>query len=99
MNVKDVFPEKNTKKVMVIVDQDGDYITIGDEEDLLVIDKINNRDLNKLTIVSKSWFDHVFDEEDKTKSKPIPTGVNPEYTDKDITITPSFGVNGVQEED
>ena len=91
INVKDVLPEKDPKKVMAIVDEDGEYITIGNNQ-LLVIDRIDNRELNKLTLVSKSWFNEITSD---GNVKEIPTGVVPENADVDNTSTTTFSVNGV----
>lgn len=95
INVKDVLPEKDPKKVMAIVDEDGEYITIGDNQ-LLVIDRIDNRELNKLTLVSKSWFNEITS---NGNIKEIPTGVVPENTDVDNTSTTTFSVNGVGDDE
>lgn len=92
INVKDVLPEKDPKKVMAIVDEDGEYITIGDNQ-LLVIDRIDNKELNKLTLVSKSWFNEVTSETKEEDIKEIPTGVIPEDT------TTTFSVNGVGDDE
>ena len=77
---------------MAIVDEDGEYITIGDNQ-LLVIDRIDNKELNKLTLVSKSWFNEVTSETKEEDIKEIPTGVIPEDT------TTTFSVNGVGDDE
>jgi hypothetical protein len=95
INVKDVFPEKNPKKIMVIIDSDGDYITVGDEGDLLAIDNIDSRELNKLSIVAKSWYDSVMDNMEQ-ETKEIPVGVE-QHVNENIITPKSFGVNGIDE--
>ena len=109
INVKDVLPYKDPKRVLVLLDDDGEYITIGEDEDLLVIDKIDDKEIEKLTLVSKSWFDEVME---KYSHDSLPTGVVDTYDEKEfedetededyddsIVIPPSFSVNGVVDED
>jgi hypothetical protein len=87
INIKDVLPERDPQKIMVILDDDGEYVTVGDGQTLLAIDKIDGRNLDKITIVSKSWFDNITSDSKDT----IPVGVVPESK-------VSFGVNGVDED-
>lgn len=87
INIKDVLPERDPQKILVILDEDGEYITVGDGDTLLAIDNIDGRDLDKITIVSKSWFDNITSNSKDT----IPVGVVPESK-------VSFSVNGVDED-
>jgi len=100
INIKDLFPDERRKNVFAIKGPDGDYITIGNAE-LLAIDKLDNRAVNNLAVVPKSWYNVVTEKlgniEEQNNVKEAPLGVNPpnENVEEDEE---ELSVNGVTEE-
>ena len=101
VNIKDLFPdEKRRKNVFAIIGPDGKYVTVGDNE-LLAIDKLDNRAVNNLSVVPKSWYTVAVEklgkiEEEENNTKEAPIGVTPpnEVEEEEAELS----VNGVTEE-
>lgn len=62
INVKDIFPEEQPCKVLVLVDDEGNYYTTGEDNNIVAIDTIDDRSVESLSIVSKSWLDGITDQ-------------------------------------
>ena len=94
INVKDICQEMDQSKIIVIVDDNGNYLTNGKGE-IIAIDIIDDKSVDSLSIVSSAWLNSAIDknksEEEPldNKSETIPTGVLP----------PSMSVNGVPVEE
>ena len=60
IDISSKFPDYTSKNVLVIEDATGEYLTIGEAGDkLLVVDRINGLDTSEATIVSKVFLDNV----------------------------------------
>lgn len=57
-NMKDIDPEQPNKKVLVIIDQDENFI-LSSSREIIAVDQINNRPVDSLSIVSREWLDNV----------------------------------------
>jgi hypothetical protein len=97
INIKDLFPEtKRKKSVVVIIGPDGEYLTVGDNK-LLAIDKLDNRQVNNLSIVARSVYEKMktqieMQNDETMEVKEAPTGAVPPEEEE-------LGVNGVVTEE
>ena len=97
INIKDLFPEtKRKKSVVVIIGPDGEYLTVGDNK-LLAIDKLDNRQVNNLSIVARSVYEKMKTQiesqnEVMMQVKEAPTGATPPEEEE-------LAVNGVVTEE
>lgn len=57
-DIKSIYPNKNSKKVIILQDSNGEYIT-GGNNSLILIDKLDNKKLSDVEIVSSNWFNGV----------------------------------------
>lgn len=74
-NIKDIFPTQKPCEVIVMTDENGDYVTDSNNR-IAVIDTIDHQEVSAVTIVSKEWVDNVvtvMDMDDNAE--------NPEYVD------------------
>lgn len=87
INIKDIFPEAESSRIMVAIDPQGNYLTYGKDKDIVAIDVIDDRSVGKLSIIPSSYFKEInkFYEDchDNAKEmKDAPTGAFPPVEDK-----------------
>lgn len=61
IDVSSKIPSVESKNVLVIDDGNGGFLTVGNGDKLLVIDKINELDSNEASIVSRVFLDNVLE--------------------------------------
>lgn len=94
-NIKEIFPEESPKKVIVLLDDEGNYYTIGKNNDIIAIDMIGDEYLDRLSVVKAKWLNNLLAEKkneesiSKTNQKDAPVGV----------FAPEVAVNGVATEE
>lgn len=106
INVKDLFADQQSGKIVVLINDNGKYLTTGSENNVVAIDMLDNRSIDSLSIVSAQWLNGVLESketadeegsesEDTTEESDvesgIPTGVLPPAADV-------VSVNGVATE-
>ena len=57
-NVHDIDPTLESKKVIVMVDDDDNFIVTGNKE-IITIDQVNGKSIDSLSIVSSKWLDSI----------------------------------------
>lgn len=97
INIKDIFPEADSSRIMVAINPEGNYLTYGKDKDIVAIDVIDDRSVGKLSIVPSSYFKEIsafydanHNENDEVDVKEASTGAFPPVEDK--------FVNGVEVE-
>jgi hypothetical protein len=55
-NVRDIFPAENNNTVLIIKDQEGNYVK-NDENLIIAVNNIDGYSLEASTLVSKKWFE------------------------------------------
>ena len=58
MNPKDIDPGQEPSKVIVIMDNDNNYLTLGKDNNIIAIDSIDDRSVEGVSMVSKEWLDN-----------------------------------------
>lgn len=91
VNAKEILPDQESCRVLVLLDSEGNYLTYKDSTDIIAIDEIDDRSVGGLSIVSRAWLKGKLDEigEKKKEDDQLPTGVMP----------PDISVNGVPTSD
>lgn len=82
MNINTIFPSQKSQDVIVIVDQDGNYLSRGNE--IIAVDILDDRSVNESAVVSKEWLDsanEILDSE--VSSDNIPVGAIPVNGEED----------------
>ena len=107
VNIKDLFPAAPSQKVIVPINKDGNYTSIDGK--LIAIDKIDDRDLDHLSIVSSDWLaakEDELSEEDSTDTEDNAEveEANDDEEEEDVIEAPTgalppMGVNGVVTEE
>lgn len=107
VNIKDLFPAAPSQKVIIPINKDGNYTSIGGK--LIAIDKIDDRDLDHLSIVSSDWLaakeDELAAEEDSANTEDTAEVEEANEDDEEDVIEaptgalPPMGVNGVVAEE
>lgn len=86
INVKDLFEDEQPGKIIALIDEDGNYVTTGEENNIMAIDMIDDRSVQSSSIVSTQWLNETLEElakysadksEVKEEKVEIPTGVLP----------------------
>lgn len=77
INVKDINQDLQTNKVITILNDDGEYLTLNGN--ILAVDMIDDRSVQSVSIVSKQWLDgamkHIDEANENDNTTPLPTGV------------------------
>lgn len=91
VNAKEILPDQEPCRVLVLLDSEGNYLTYKDSTDIIAIDEIDDRSVGGLSIVSRAWLRGKLEEigEKKKEDDQLPTGV----------IPPDISVNGVPTSD
>ena len=76
VNTKDILPNQDSCKVIVLVDHNDNYLTCENSNDIIAIDEIDDRSLEGLSIVSKEWLEGKLSELENTTQQ-LPTGMVP----------------------
>ena len=72
---KDIFPDEKKGKVIVIKNNEGKYLTINDN--VIAIDKIDERNVKDITVVPKDWYEDAQEIIDNVKKAPVGSLVVP----------------------
>lgn len=80
-NVKDIIPSEASTPIIVLYDNDGNYIANKSNE-ILAIDSIDNQDVANITIASKAWMESIQSEINGADE----SEVNEVTPDKPITV-------------
>lgn len=59
IDISTKLPTLDSKEVIVIEDTNGEYLTVGDGDKLLVIDKINEYNVGDISVVSKTYITNI----------------------------------------
>ena len=102
INIKDIFPAARSEKIIVIIDKDGNYLTMEDGN-IIAIDMIDDKSLGSLSIVPAEWLNETLKKKEEymntSNSYEIEYEIEeekPVESDKIPTgILPPVGVNGV----
>lgn len=80
LSQKDIYPDKQPGKILTLVDENGQYLTFGKDNNIIAVDMIDNKSLNSLSLVSSNWLDNIVKAEGKTgvvaPSNETPISVN-----------------------
>lgn len=102
VNIKDLFPAAPSQKVIVPINKDGNYTSIDGK--LIAIDKIDDRDLDHLSIVSSDWLavkedelneEDSADTEDTAEAEEANDDEEEDVIEAPTGALPPMGVNGV----
>ena len=102
VNIKDLFPAAPSQKVIVPINKDGNYTSIDGK--LIAIDKIDDRDLDHLSIVSSDWLaakeDELSEEDSADTEDTAEVEEANDEEEEDVIEAPTgalppMGVNGV----
>ena len=106
VNIKDLFPAAPSQKVIVPINKDGNYTSIDGK--LIAIDKIDDRDLDHLSIVSSDWLaakeDELSEEDSADTEDTAEVEEANDEEEEDVIEAPTgalppMGVNGVVAEE
>lgn len=110
INVKDIFQNKESSKSLVIIDENGNYLTM--DGNVIMVDVIDNRDVDDLSIVSSEWLnetlkplnEQTFEVADEYEEETVTDEDSEEEVEEEISIPtgvlpPNVSVNGVPVED
>ena len=84
-NLKDILPDQNKCKIILIKDHDGSYLTNSTGE-IVAIDNLDNMALDNVKIVSKKWFD---------KTQAVVDSINDSEEDEEEIVEASTSAAGV----
>jgi hypothetical protein len=79
-NVHDIDPTLESKKVIVMVDDDDNFIVTGNKE-IITIDQVNGKSIDSLAIVSSKWLDSI-----NSQLSSLENNENPEDDEEDTDI-------------
>ena len=57
IDIKDIYADEESSEVLVIVNEKGNYLTIGKDNELIAVDMIGEKAISALEVVSKEWFE------------------------------------------
>lgn len=78
INEKDIFQDKSRSKVLAIIDENGEMVS--DKDKICVVDLIDNKSVDSLSIVSTKWLNPILEKlsEDNTEEE------KPEIVDAEV---------------
>ena len=89
INIKDILPNSQSSKVIVLIDpEDGSFATMDtdENEDLIIaLTTINDRDVDELSIVSTKWLDGLLKSREEQKEDEAPS-YNYDYSGEEETV-------------
>ena len=89
INIKDILPNSQSSKVIVLIDpEDGSFATMDtdENEDLIIaLSTINDRDVDELSIVSTKWLDSLLKSREEQKEDETPS-YNYDYSGEEETV-------------
>ena len=109
INTKDIIPAAKSEKIIVIIDKDGNYLTM-DNGNVIAIDMIDDKDLGSLSIVPADWLNKTLEKNNEYLNEieklenSLSMDDESEEKDEEISldpiiiptgILPPVGVNGV----
>lgn len=72
-NANEIKPGEDSKKIIVLRGSNSDLITMGEDHTIIAIDHINDKNINNISIVSKTWLDNMIKRIEDIDGKPVPT--------------------------
>lgn len=84
VNIKDIFADEKAEKCILMIDENGNYVTCGTNNVIMAINSLDNRPLNTAAIVSKAWLGGVTAKLDRlTKEEEAENSVADTQDDED----------------
>ena len=87
INIKDILPNAQSTKVIVLIDpDDGSFATMDtdENEDLIIaLSTINDRDVDELSIVSTKWLNGLLESREEQKEEEVP-GYNYDSNEEEV---------------
>ena len=105
VNSKEISNSDESSKVIVLIDEDGNYVTKGAENNIVAVDLIDDRSINSLAFVSADYFNKLLSEVESSKEETIVTeDIIVEHSTEEVTTIPTgvfapttdLTVNGVK---
>lgn len=99
INPKDVDPDQEPGKVIMIMDENNNYLTIGKDNNIIAIDSVDDRSVESLSIVSKQWLYSTLKQIKDMNESFVNENDNSETSISNIAtgiLAPNISVNGVE---
>ena len=75
-NIKDIFENGESEKVIVLINDNGQYVTTGHQNNIVAIDVIDDRSVDSISMVSAEWLSGILNNRPSTDKCEIDLSVD-----------------------